>query len=231
VRANPRSTWRLMNSWTITTSADEVVGIAENAIAISALVSRVSLALREAEPLNPIWELSDTSASVGRAVVQFRVGSDLFDAFFNSSIVYRAMFRRGPRIGSATNAAIIASVKELLSSTLPETVTAQLIEFGPRWKGSTTVPKSEFLRSLDPNLAKIWYSTAEVRSSGEIRAMPTGVSDGKINVGLAYDWAEIRQNPDDCVLEAKGAFVAQYGLFQHKDPELRARTLFSKGQA
>ena len=61
--------------------------------------------------------------------------------------------------------------------------------------------------------------------------MPTGMSDGKIDVGLAYDWAEIRQNPDDCILEAKGAFIGPDGLFQHKDPELRAHTLFRKGQA
>lgn len=220
-----------MNSWGITTSADEVIGIAESAVAISALVSRVTLALKEAEPVDPIWEISDKSASVGRAVVQFHVGSDLFEAFFNSPTGYRAMFRRGPRIGSATNAALVASLNELLAGTLPETVTAHVIEFGLKWKGPKTVPRSEFLRSLDPSLAKVWYSTAEIRSTGEIRLMPTGVSEGKIDVGLAYEWAEIRQNPDDCILEAKGAFVGPCGLFQHKDPELRARTPFSRGQA
>ena len=200
-------------------------------MAISALVSRVSLALREAESLDPIWELSEKWPSVGRAVVQFSVSSELFEAFFNSATGYRAMFRCGPRIGNATNAALVASLNTLLSSALPETVTAHLIEFGPKWKGRTTVPRSQFLRSLDPSLAKIWYSTADVRPNGEIRLMPTGVSDGTIDVGLEHDWVEIRQNPADCILEAKGAFVGPYGLFQVKDPELRARTLFSKGQA
>jgi len=220
-----------MNRWGITTSADEVIGIAENAVAISALVSQVSLALKDAESIEPIWETSDKSASVGRAVLQFRVRSDLFEAFFNSSTGYRAMYRRGPRIGSATNAALVASVNELLSGTLAETMAVHVVEFGPKWKGRTTVSRSGFLRSLDPSLAKLWYSTAEVRSTGEIRLLPTGMSDGKIDVGLAYDWAEIRQNPDDCILEAKGAFIGPDGLFQHKDPELRAHTLFRKGQA
>lgn len=220
-----------MNTWSVTTSADEVAGIAENAAAISALVSDVSQAFKDAEPVNPIWEVSEKCPSVGRSVVQFRVSPELFEAFFNSSIGYRAMFRRGPRIGSASNAALVASVKELLSGSLPETVTAHLIEFGPKWNGRTPVAKAEFLRSLDPSLAKLWYSTAEVRPDGAIRFMPTGVSDGKINVGLAHDWAEIHQDPEDCILEAKGAFVGPCGLFQLKDPELRARTLFSKGQA
>ncbi len=220
-----------MNTWSVTTSADEVNGIAENAAAISTLVSHVSLALKEAESLSRIWEVSEKWPSVGRAIVQFRVSTQLFEAFFNSAIGYRAMFRRGPRIGSATNAALVASLDELLSGSLPEAVTAHLVEIGPKWIGRTTVPKSEFLRSLDPSLAKVWYSTAEVRPNGEIRLMPTGVSDRKIDVGLEYDWAEIRQNPEDCVLEAKGAFVGPCGLFQLKDPELRARTLSSKGQA
>jgi hypothetical protein len=122
-------------------------------------------------------------------------------------------------------------MNQLLSDSLPETVAAHLIEFGPKWKGRTTVTRADFLRSFDPNLAKVWYSTAEVRPNGEIRLMPTGVSDGKIDVGLAHEWTEIRQKHEDCILEAKGAFIGPCGLFQLKDPELRARTLFGKGQA
>jgi hypothetical protein len=219
-----------MKTWDTATVSDEVAGIAENALAISTLASQVSLALRKAESIF-IWELSEKSDSVGRAVVQFRVTVELFESFFNSSAGYRAMFRRGPRIGSATNAAIVASLNKLLLDSMPETVTAHQVEVGPKWIGRTKIPKSMFLRSLDPSLAKVWYSTAELRPNGEVRLMPTGVSDGKIDVGLAHDWKEIRQNPEDCILEAKGAFVGPCGLFQRKDPELRALTLFTKGQA
>jgi hypothetical protein len=220
-----------MNTWSISTCADELRGFAKNVAAISDLVSRVSSALKAVESLTPLWEISEKYPSAGRSVIQFRVTPELFDLFFNSSAGYRAMFRRGPRIGGATNAALVASINELLSHALPEPVAAQLIEFGPKWKGQIGVQKADFLRSLDPSLAKVWYCTAEVESSGRIRVMPTGVSDAKIDIGLVHEWVEIRQTRGDCMLEAKGAFVGPYGLFQPKDPELRARTLFSKGEA
>jgi len=220
-----------MNTWNLAAAADAVIGIAENAVAISALISDVGIALRNADPLDPIWEVSEKCPLAGRSVVQIRVSATLFESFFNSSKGYRAMFRRGPRIGSVANAALVASVKDRLSKTLPDSVTAHLIEFGPTWIGRTTVSKLEFLRSFDPALAKIWYSTAEVAPSGEIRLMPTGTSEGKIDVGLPHACAEIRQDPEDCILEAKGAFIGPHGLFQSKDPEFRAQTLFIKGEA
>ena len=220
-----------MNAWNISTASDEVMGVADNARAISTLVTHVSLALRDAQRIQAVWELSEKCSSAGRAVVQFRVSSGLFDTFFNSSGGYRGMFRRGPRIGTLTNAALIASLNDLLVGLLPEPVTAHVIEFGPKWKGRTTVARSDFLRSLDPSLAKVWYCTSEVRADGHIRLMPAGISDAKIDVGLVHPWAEIHQKPEDCILEAKGAFIGTHGLFQLKDPELRARTLFSRGEA
>jgi hypothetical protein len=220
-----------MNTWGITTSADEVLGITDVAPAISALVSRLCVALGQVDPVEPIWELSERFASVGRSVVQVRVSQELFETFFNSSNGYRAMYRRGPRIGNATNAALVAAVQSMLSTSLSETVDAHVIKVGPEWVGHTAIQRSTFLRSLDPSLAKVWYSTAEIRPTGEIRLLPTGISDRKIDVGLACHWAEIRQDASDCIIEVKGAFVGSCGLFQHKDPELRARTLSSKGEA
>jgi hypothetical protein len=87
------------------------------------------------------------------------------------------------------------------------------------------------LRSLDPSLAKVWYSTSEIGPTGEIRLLSTGMSDRKIDVGLPNHWVEICQDSNDCIIEVKGAFVGSCGLFQIKDPELRARTLSNKGEA
>ena len=219
------------NTWAIETCADETIGVAENAAAISALASRVSLALKQAKSLEPIWEIADESPAVGRAAVQFRVDPDLFHSFFNSATGYRAMFRRGHRVGTFTNALLVAWLNDVLAGSLPEAVTAHLVQRGPKWRGRTKIKRSDFLRSLDPSLAKIWYCTAEIRSNGDIRQLPTGASDARINVGLAYEWMEIRQRAEDCLLELKGAFVGAEGLYQIKDPELRARTLCSKGEA
>ena len=220
-----------MNTWDIATTTDSVLGIADVAREISALVSRFCAVLERAGTIEPIWELSKGFPSVGRSVVQVRVSPELFETFFNSSIGYRAMFRRGPRIGSATNAALVNAVQSTLLTALPETVDAHLTKVGPEWIGRTAIPRATFLRSLDPSLAKVWYSTAQIGSKGGIRPLPFGVSDGKIDVGLPDHWAEIRQDAQDCIIEVKGAFVGSCGLFQFKDPELRAHTLWSRGEA
>ena len=213
---------------------DDVRGIADVADEISTLVSSLRVALEQVGGINPIWELSDRVPSVGRSVVQIRVSAEFFEAFFNSSTGYRAMFRRGRRIGSLANSALVDAVQSMLVPSLPDMVDAHLIKGGlngPEWAGCTAIPRSTFLRSLDPSLAKVWYSTAEVRSNGQIRGLPFGVSDEKIDVGLSYQWAEVRQDAEDCIIEVKGAFVGSCGLFQIKDPELLARTLSEKGEA
>lgn len=223
-----------MNTWDIRTVTDDVLGIADVAQDVAALVSSLCTALEQTAGIQPIWELSDQLPSVGRSVVQVRVTPKLFETFFNSSIGYRAMFRRGPRIGSTTNAALVDAVQSRLRASLPETVDAHLIKNGsdgPEWIGPTAIPRTTFLRSLDPSLAKVWYSTAEIGPNGEIRRLPFGVSDAKINVGPSCQWTEIRQDAQDCIIELKGAFVGSCALFQFKDPELRARTLWMKGEA
>lgn len=220
-----------MNTWSITTSPDEILGIADVAREISALVSGLSAAVEQANSIEPILELSEQFPSVGRAVVQVPVEPDFFATFFNSSVGYRAMFRRGPRIGSATNAALISSIQSAIMKSFAETVEAHVIRPGPEWVRREAISRSTLVRSLDPSLAKVWYSTAEILPEGKIRLLPTGVSDRKIDVGLQHQWAEICQDRNDCIIEVKGAFVGSCGLFQFKDPELRARTLSNKGEA
>jgi hypothetical protein len=144
------------------------------------------------------------------------------------------MFRRGPRVGSVANAIIVNATRDVVSQTLPELVETQVITLGddgPEYTGRQVIDRSTFLRSLDPSLAKVWYSTAAIEERGTVRSLPFGVSGVKIDVGLPHLWAAIHQNAANCLLEVKGAFLGPWGLFQHKDPELRARTLSEKGEA
>jgi hypothetical protein len=222
-----------MNTWDIVPAEDGAVGIAAAAREALALVSRFRAALNGLDRVQPIWELSEMLPSAGRSVIQVRVTPAFFADFFNSSSGYRGMFRRGPRVGSATNAALVDAVQSMLSTVLSETVDAHLVAGGMsrfEWIGRKEIPRSTFLRSLDPSLAKVWYSTTEVCASGEIRQLPSGI-EGGIDVGLLHEWAEIRQDKENCVIEVKGAFVGSCGLFQTKDPEERARELSAKGQA
>jgi len=223
-----------MNTWHIAPTEDDAVGIAATAREIMAVVSGFRAALDRVDRIEPIWELSEKPSSVGRSVIQVRVTPEFFADFFNSSTGYRGMFRRGPRIGNATNAALVDVVRSRLSTALADTVDALLVRGGmqqPELDGRRAIPRSTFMRSLDPSLAKLWYCTAEVHASGGIRILPSGIESGAIDVGLPDKWAAIRLDDGDCIIEMKGAFVGSCGLFQIKDPEERARVLSTKGQA
>jgi len=224
----------LLTSWNLEPAAYEISSIAQVAADISKFASRCGDALQTGDAPVAVWELSQCLPSIGRAVVQIHVGAEMFHEFFNSSAGYRAMFRLGPRVGCAANATIVCSVRDALSGKLPNSLHAHVIALGddgPRHAGRQVLDRATFLRSLDPSLAKVWYSTAVVGADGSIRRLPFGVSEDKIDVGLPNPWAAICQSPADCVLELNGAFVGPCGLFQGKDPEQRARTLAARGEA
>jgi hypothetical protein len=222
-----------MDTWHIATTRDDAFGIAAAAQEIASLASGLHSALELAGRRVPVRELCDNSQSVGRAVVQTRVRPEFFEQFFNSCRGYRAMFRRGRRIGGAANAALIDIVLSHLSHHLPESVETLLVrKVGDTLQlaGRATIDRSTFLRSLDPSLAKVWYATEEI-SSKDIRWLSSGLSESKIDVGLEHTWTKIQQDPGDCIIEVKGAFVGSCGLFQVKDPEVRATGLSTTGGA
>lgn len=222
-----------MDTWHIVSTGDDAFGIAEVAEQIQSLVSGLRSALEQPDGSVLVWELQENSQSVGRASVQVCAGLNFFELFFNSCDGYRGMFRRGRRIGSAANAALIDAVVSVLSHRLPESVETVLIKkIGDTLQlaGRETIDRSQFLRSLDPSLAKVWYATAEI-SFANIRPLSFGLSEGKIDVGLDYQWKRIEQDPGDCIIEIKGAFVGACGLFQLKDPEVRATGLWRTGGA
>jgi hypothetical protein len=222
-----------MDTWHIVTTRDDAFGIADVAEEISSLATALRSALETSDKSIPVWELWSDSSSVGRATIQVPVSSPLFDQFFNSSKGYRAMFRLGRRVGSAANAVLIDMVISFLSGTLPESIDVLVVKKAGNalhLAGRQNILRSVFLRSLDPSLAKVWYASQEI-SADNIRWLSSGVSDTKIDVGLEYAWKRIHQDPGDCVIEVKGAFVGSSGLFQVKDPELRAAGLSTTGAA
>ena len=221
-----------MTDWNIDEVQDNIDGISLVARDIVNLVSSLCAEFEEAEYFLPVWELLEDDNSAGRSVVQFRVSSTLFNTFFNSDIGYRAMFRRGPWIGSSVNAAIVAGIKTILSQKLPKSVNAHVLKWGPELAGHMSLNSSQFLRSLDFCLSKVWYCTAEVVPEGKLRNLPSGVSNTEtITVGFQYPWKKIEQDQGDCIIEIKGAFLGKCGLFQVKDPELRAQRLSERGEA
>ncbi len=220
-----------MLNWNINPVRDDSLGLADVAGEIASLVSSVCSEYKKCALFEPIWEVFTNDESIGRAVVQFTVGAELFDLFFNHPLGYRGFFRRGPWMGTAVNSLIICEIKLALATKISDQVQAHVLKCGPTVHGEVRLERSTFLRSLDPSLSKVWYSTAAVTSTGELCRLPSGVSAERIDVGLQETWMKIAQESSECVIEVKGAFVGKSGLFQVKDPEIRARTLSERGEA
>jgi hypothetical protein len=174
-----------MDKWDLVPTEDDVFAIAEVAEQIESIARGLRSALALPDSSTLIWELQENSQSVGRSGVQVRTGHDFFEKFFNSCGGYRAMFRRGRRIGSAANAALIDTLVSVLSSRLPESVETVLVrKVGDTLQlaGRECVDRSKFLRSLDPSLAKVWYATAEI-TWGDIRQLSFGSPKARSMLG------------------------------------------------
>jgi hypothetical protein len=197
-----------MNTWNIPVISDDAAGISHVAPEITALASSLRTIVDKLDNIKYIWELFDQLPAVGRSVVQLHVKSQFFNEFFNSAVGYRAMFRRGPYIGTSTNAELVRVVLSSLSGKLPKTLNIHVIKNpGPEFVENRMLARSAFIRSLDPSLTKICYGTAEIEPGGAVRLLPSGVTEGKIEVGLPSPWAIIRQDQKDCIIEIKGAFI------------------------
>lgn len=176
-----------------------------------------------------LWERSDLASGASRAAIQFKVSPELFDEFFNSPAGYRGMFRQDTYVGTCSNAVIIDVISGALANLLPEKFNAHDIggEFVP--SGRVSIEKTVFLRSLEPWLAKIWMCTVAILANGERRSLSLGVGHERIDVGLQHNWPAVCREPEDCILEVKGAFVASFGLFQSKSISERGKSIGISG--
>ena len=177
-------------------------------------------------------ERSSGSARDPRAVIQFWVGSQLFDWFFNSENGYRAQYRSGPGAGLTYNDRIIIEARGLLLDLLPPVITVRVFTSGFHDAGAENVATREWTRSLHSSLSKIWMCGSLIQTDGsQPTSLPVGLDNTRINVGSTHDWASITRIDADAWLEIKGAFVGEQGCYQPKDPAERARRLHSHGEA
>src|SRR6266850_5583361 len=93
-----------------------------------------------------------------RGVVQFPVGSDDFDWFFNARTGYRAHFRMRYEFGLSFNEQIIEVLRRCLD-TLPDIVFGRLLNGAFEDCGPEEIPKLFLTRSLEPALSKVWFCT------------------------------------------------------------------------
>jgi hypothetical protein len=166
-----------------------------------------------------------------RAVIQVRIGTQLFDWFFNGRTGYRARFRIGWQTGLAYNATLIESLRHRLRRRSDRTVRCRHLNARFEDVGEIFIPRDQVMHSLDPRWAKVWFCTVLLSHDGAQRSPQLGLEGPRITLDDGASWAAPWPVDDDAWLEIKGAFLGRHGLYQPKDPETRAKWLEATGQA
>jgi hypothetical protein len=169
-----------------------------------------------------------------RIIIHLHVGEDLFDLFFNGLSGYRAQFRRGPEIGLAFNASLIAEAKAVVERVIRPRIVGRLLDAKFSDLGPIAIEKDFVLRSLDVGLSKVWMPTRRIPSAlsdgSKADAISLGISNEKLVLAEGLSWTALSRTEDEAWLEIKGAFVGDR-LYQPKDPFFRAITLSISGTA
>jgi hypothetical protein len=176
-------------------------------------------------------ELAEIPQYGYRAVVQFEVGVELFDWFFNARTGYRAHFRAGYDCGLDFNSQIIELLCRRLGAIIPDLIPCRELNSEFQDCGEATMPKEFLVNSLVLDLSKIWFCTALIRSDGGIIVLPSGIVGPKILLDDNIRWAAPSRGSGSSWLDIKGAFLSKNGLYQPKDPIERAKKLQATGEA
>lgn len=97
-----------------------------------------------------------------RAVVQFRVGAELFDWFFNGRRGYRAHFRAHYECGLDFNCQLIDALRNVLDEALPDEIVARKVDYLFRDLGELQIGKTVLTTSLVPRLSKVWFTISGI---------------------------------------------------------------------
>ena len=170
------------------------------------------------------------NSSDTRAVVQFWISRSLFDWFFNARTGYRAHFRTTEACGRAFNKQIISRLWAQLESTCQFPLSGREVDETFQDLGPAQIGKDFISNSLEPELAKIWFSTLLIEPGAKPRQLIMGLDGARVLIGNTR-WAAPDRDEDSTWLDIKGAFLGQSKPHQPKDPECRAMHLRATGEA
>jgi hypothetical protein len=166
-----------------------------------------------------------------RAVIQFHVGTELFDWFFNARTGYRAHFRSECTFGIDFNASMIDALRVCLQRQAPETIIGRHLLGQFDDGGPAVFTKGFLLESVVPDLSKIWCCSRLIGKRGGISDLLPGVAGPHILLEEGLPWAAPYRDEDAAWMEIKGAFLRASGPYQPKDPKMRAHSLNTTGEA
>ena len=138
------------------------------------MLEMVALAFRKSLPEGTLrfgFDESGRNADHLRAVLQFPVGEQLYDWFFNSRTGYRAQFRRGSIFGSEQNRVLIERLRIEFDSFTLRGVSARRLSSRFDDLGPMTSDPRSVITSLDPSLSKVWFCERRIGNLQGVEAL------------------------------------------------------------
>ncbi len=167
-----------------------------------------------------------------RGVIQFPLGTSLFDWFFNGTTGYRAQFRIGGANGLAMNAQLIGELAAELGRFATTDVVIHRFTSEFTYKESTPGKVSRVAATLDPKLSKVWVCEKLIDNTGQVENLFVSRTGPKLLIPDTDPWFSFYPEDADGWLDVKGAFVSSMGQsYQRKSPEERAAKLEERGSA
>lgn len=207
--------------------ADEL----RNAPSYLEIIEMVSKALRAAIASDNLLigiEAADKCPTDFRVVVQFHVGLQLWDWFFNAQTGYRGQYKKNSVHGHYQNQVLFNLLRLEFESVTGRIFPASCIGERFEYKGPTSVSVPFILSSLDPILSKAWCCTGRVYRHGVTSSLRVGHFNRGLSFNVGDDWSALYVDEEDAWLDLKGAFLR---LYQEKDPMKRAEEMWRTGSA
>jgi len=172
---------------------------------IAALLDRLRTGLGQPGKVFLAQEFRGEGQNHPRAVIQFAVGSELFDQFFNARSGYRAHYRAHYKRGLRFNNALINAVHGAMAE-MPDLVEGRWLGHPAKDLGPLRIQRDLLLQSLEPCVAKIWWCADRFRPGGGIDPLPFGVTGPRLLLGDT-EWNAPYRDEEDAWLEVKGRFL------------------------
>jgi hypothetical protein len=166
-----------------------------------------------------------------RGVIQFPIGSALFDWLFNGRTGYRAQFRIGSENGLLQNAHIISELSAQLSLSASQQIVAHRFTSDFQYKEPLPCTIGQVVASLDPKLSKIWACERLIGEDGKVQDVFVSRTGPKLAFVDSEPWSSLYPEDTAGWLDVKGAFMSPNGAYQLKPPKDRAAKLEDRGSA
>jgi len=220
--------------WDLTAvGGDRAIRLGNTAVEsiLEQFTSSVMLAAQDAAEMRLGWEGAGENSAHHRAVVQIHVSDEHFDQFMNGRAGYRARYLIGASAGDDLNKDLVTAVVRVISPTLGPTCQVRLLDPDFRDLGPVFVERETFLRSLVPQLSKVWHCARLINVKSGITDIPVGVGDPRIGVSNSKTWPTISRDAGKAWLDVKGAFLGAEGPYQPKSMVKRSIGLNIDGLA